>query len=682
MCFSRSVTNPVLLLSSLGSTLPETSQLQFSVPYVVLYDGGGMVFNNSTTITGTEGCAIIMFPGNFTCVTISSTTTENYTNLTWGIRPQPFAVNITDVSNTNGSTTVTANGGATYQWNGGDTPNQATNTFHQSGTYLVTVTDAAGCTTSLSKVITVNNNVDPVIETFLIPNQTTPAVIDQANHTIRVTMPPGTNVTSLVPIYTVNAGTTAIPALGNAQNFTNPVNYVANNTAGQVTYTVTVNVIVPNVISVCPGFHVGIDGLPMPGVTIWQIEQNGVWVNAPGTYDAVRLATTGFQNTTGTLLIYHIRRRLTQTDGSVMYDTYYDLVILPSTDQNIISATNPAACFGESNPIQFTGTQPLGYIAGATYRWEQSTDDATWQAIPGATQQNYTHTAAVTQKTFIRRYTGVNACGALSNTIAIEYNGPVTTAIAGQAQTACSSAQFALDANAAGTGETGSWSVVSPINYNPFTGANINNPKAVITNMPADVDVQLKWTISKNNCSQFSESLVTVRNNKAPAINAGADVSIEPGNSTTLQGNITSNSTYTYQWSPATGLNDATLLNPVATPAENTVYTLTATNDIGGCTALDQVAVYVNNDLKYPNTFTPNGDGFNDLWNIKNVKTYNKLTVSIMNRWGAQIFYSNGYAKPWDGTYKGKKVPAGVYYYVIDIGDTNTKKSGSVTVIY
>ncbi|MCR8561322.1 hypothetical protein KXD93_26955 [Mucilaginibacter sp. BJC16-A38] len=95
MCFSKTVTNPVLLISSLGNSAGVSSKLDFSVPYVVLYQRGDMVFNSSTSLTGTEGYAIVMFPGDFTCVTINSTTEEFYTNITWGLRPPPFPINIT-----------------------------------------------------------------------------------------------------------------------------------------------------------------------------------------------------------------------------------------------------------------------------------------------------------------------------------------------------------------------------------------------------------------------------------------------------------------------------------------------------------------------------------------------------------------------------------------------------------
>lgn len=81
MCFSQKVSNPVLLLASLGE-VNQSSTITFSLPYVVLFDGGGMQYNGNTSITGTEGYAIIMFPGDFTCVDINSSTPEYYTNIT------------------------------------------------------------------------------------------------------------------------------------------------------------------------------------------------------------------------------------------------------------------------------------------------------------------------------------------------------------------------------------------------------------------------------------------------------------------------------------------------------------------------------------------------------------------------------------------------------------------------
>lgn len=80
------------------------------------------------------------------------------------------------------------------------------------------------------------------------------------------------------------------------------------------------------------------------------------------------------------------------------------------------------------------------------------------------------------------------------------------------------------------------------------------------------------------------------------------------------------------------------------------------------------------------NTFTPNGDGINDYWAIKGLDTYPDATVSVYNRYGSAVYQSVGYAKPFDGTFQGKALPAGVYFYIINLkrGDA---LSGHLTII-
>ncbi|MGN6637615.1 MAG: gliding motility-associated C-terminal domain-containing protein, partial [Mucilaginibacter sp.] len=82
-----------------------------------------------------------------------------------------------------------------------------------------------------------------------------------------------------------------------------------------------------------------------------------------------------------------------------------------------------------------------------------------------------------------------------------------------------------------------------------------------------------------------------------------------------------------------------------------------------------------------PNTFTPNGDGINDTWNIKSLSTYANCTVQIFDRWGQRIYSSIGYGVPWDGTYRGAGVPGGTYYYIIDLKNNTPPLAGFVAVI-
>lgn len=89
----------------------------------------------------------------------------------------------------------------------------------------------------------------------------------------------------------------------------------------------------------------------------------------------------------------------------------------------------------------------------------------------------------------------------------------------------------------------------------------------------------------------------------------------------------------------------------------------------------------INEALVIPNTFTPNGDGINDRWEINHIADYPHCTVNVYNRYGEKILASIGYGIPWDGKYKGRDVSVGTYYYVIDIKTGAKPLSGWITVL-
>ena len=108
--------------------------------------------------------------------------------------------------------------------------------------------------------------------------------------------------------------------------------------------------------------------------------------------------------------------------------------------------------------------------------------------------------------------------------------------------------------------------------------------------------------------------------------------------------------------------------------------------DENGCTDLSNVAV-VNivpiTELFVPNSFTPNGDGFNELFKI-----YGNYIVSfnlkIFDRWGEELFESNSIEKFWDGTFNNKKVQLGTYYYSIEVYGEDGElfvKTGEVNLV-
>jgi gliding motility-associated-like protein len=106
-----------------------------------------------------------------------------------------------------------------------------------------------------------------------------------------------------------------------------------------------------------------------------------------------------------------------------------------------------------------------------------------------------------------------------------------------------------------------------------------------------------------------------------------------------------------------------------------------------GC-ILDELDIVVGEDkcepVDFPNTFTPNGDGVNDSFRPNQDSNPIQYKLLIFNRSGQQIFQSRSTNNGWDGNYDGRRLPAGVYYWVCTytMGDyTTTSKKGWVTLL-
>lgn len=93
------------------------------------------------------------------------------------------------------------------------------------------------------------------------------------------------------------------------------------------------------------------------------------------------------------------------------------------------------------------------------------------------------------------------------------------------------------------------------------------------------------------------------------------------------------------------------------------------------------LTVHVIKTLFIPNAFSPNGDGVNDTWVIQAVRALSGFDLTVYDRTGTQIFQTNNYNKHWDGTYNGRLLPLGTYYYLIDFRDGLPKQKGYVTLV-
>jgi gliding motility-associated-like protein len=86
--------------------------------------------------------------------------------------------------------------------------------------------------------------------------------------------------------------------------------------------------------------------------------------------------------------------------------------------------------------------------------------------------------------------------------------------------------------------------------------------------------------------------------------------------------------------------------------------------------------------LIIPQVITPNNDGFNDEWRIRNIDLYPDAEVRIFTRWGKMIFSAKNLSdNPWNGTIGGKPAPTDSYHYILYLNDGSGPRSGVISVI-
>lgn len=217
---------------------------------------------------------------------------------------------------------------------------------------------------------------------------------------------------------------------------------------------------------------------------------------------------------------------------------------------------------------------------------------------------------------------------------------------------------------------------VSPFSYSWSNGSSQN----IISNLSAG---SYSVTVSDfNNCTETASATVT---EPAEVIVTSLQFdSIRFGDNVTLPLNVQPAGSYTYQWNPANYLSCVDCSTPVFSAIRSIEYTVTVT-DASGCTVTANVSVTVDGikNVFVPNVFTPNGDNANDVFTVfvNNVSYYNLM---IFNRSGEKVYDSFNETQGWDGFYRGKEAPPGVYVYVLNItflDGVNQKLKGAVTLL-
>lgn len=181
--------------------------------------------------------------------------------------------------------------------------------------------------------------------------------------------------------------------------------------------------------------------------------------------------------------------------------------------------------------------------------------------------------------------------------------------------------------------------------------------------------------VEQNGCTSVASADLTI---DSSSIMVSAAVSVEEcanGGVTLVAAATGGAGGYTYQWS------NGSMGNPLLY-AEAGNYSVTAT-DANNCSGTSS-SVTVDESLaciELANTFTPNADGTNDTWNL-DFSAYSAASVEVYSKWGVLVYQTTGTTIQWDGNdMNGNALPAGTYYYIIDLDQGTVTQNGPISIV-
>jgi gliding motility-associated-like protein len=363
-----------------------------------------------------------------------------------------------------------------------------------------------------------------------------------------------------------------------------------------------------------------------------------------------------------------------------------DITFTPAGPKITISADgNPGDtvknCF--YSDVKLFSTVGNCYVNNA-YQWQISADQTTWANIPGAINQAYDFNPPAPGTYFFRvnvaeqGNSGNANCSANSNVFTVIYSNP---AINNLSATVCQGTPYTLPSGRIVNGggiyrdtilnQLGCAGTINIVDLKLKPTASSSTNAVICSGQSYRGHTQSGVYVDTLNAANGCDSLVTVNLTVNGKVSLGPDKVLCPGDSIILAPGAFSS----YLWQDGS-------MAPTFNVKGAGNYWVQVT-DSNGCTSADTVAVRLRGCAisKIENTFTPNGDGINDTWKIDILQYYPGSSVIIYTRWGQAVFNSKGYTKAWDGRYKGKELPAGAYYYVINLNNGTAPVSGFVTII-
>jgi gliding motility-associated-like protein len=318
----------------------------------------------------------------------------------------------------------------------------------------------------------------------------------------------------------------------------------------------------------------------------------------------------------------------------------------------------------------FTSTATVPGNGALTYNW----DFGDGSGAASTTNPSYTYAAINSYPVKLTVTTPYGCSHDTTKVFNAFYEKPVAT-FAVTPDTLCQGTDNVFtDASFAPNSTINSWSWNFGDNSAPSTS---RNPVKRYAN-PGDYTISLTVKNAFGCTSDPFTKTVTVY--LQPKIDAGPSFIVPQGTSVTFRPQVNGTNGIRFTWSPTGNFTNPNALTQTIVAQRNQVYTLTAVG-LGNCTASDTMSVKILMPVVVPNSFSPNGDGINDLWVIPNLAEYPGMTVEVYNRYGQMVYQSVGYGRPWDGTAKGQPLPFATYYYIITLKNGFAPMTGTVTIV-
>lgn len=539
-------------------------------------------------------------------------------------------------------------------------PTIGTATAVNSGTYYVTATNACGSSTDSLSVLV---NTIPITPGTINGSLTT-CGSDTATYTVTGI----SNATSYN--WTVSAGGNIIAGQGSTSievlwggapgNYTVSVtagNFCGNSTATSVNVNVqapapVMNAVITGEVNVCPGVEAyNITSIPNATGYTWTLGSGGNIASGQGTNSiTVNWATAG---------VHTLSVVATNTCGTSSAATV-DVTVHPSPTPAMIVLTDDTICEGSSTTI--TASNSTGGNVNYNF-YDAPTGGNMYASNPLTVSPTQTTTYYLE---VINQFGCTGASGRQPVTVYV-IPAPAVLNVSAASDSLCYNSSTVLTATAT-PGATITW-WDAPIAGNQLGSGNTYNVDSLkfsttyyvqAATVGGCANLQGRVAVNVAVIDLPVVTITTDKDNNTAFPNEAITFTASPTGYSNYEFFVNGNSV------------QSGLLNTWASAKLSDKDTVSVIATDNGCNSLESEVVV--NIADFPNAFTPNNDGVNDIF----LKNYDLV---IMNRWGQELY--RGF-DGWDGTYNGDKVSAGTYFYIVtvkNITDRDTQVKGNVLLI-